>query len=516
VRQERLQELEEIVKEHPGKLDNLEETEVLIVQRLSDYREYTIAMKKLGDIAESISDTPSTETVESLKETLESRLNDIATEIEDNNSKKIEYTLKSERLKLEKEKVVCPKCKSDLRFCDSGLVAIDSDTPVPEQKNYAKLIREITRGISLLRSEESSLRKYLPQLSDLKIPNLQHTDPEFYENLEDHHAKLENTIKIRKETDAERQSIEEQLETESLGVTVSSLKKKCVRKRESFESLLADTDTDLRTTEELDTALEEIQKSQTLYSQLCDNVDRATTASDAAQSRLDKVLKDIQVQTHKLGGINRQALETKLEMYEKRVQKTTDKQDEDTRLSSQVDDYLNYVERSGQLDQWETKRDAFDDELKASSLELTGFLGLKERIAQAEVMAVDSVIASINEHTAHYLDTFFADDKLSVTIGMDPESPTKFVNNIEYKGNEYSSITQLSGGEFDRVTLASVCGINSMLGSPLLILDESLSSLDSEANTEIISFLHELATDKLVIVCSHEAVEGIFDTVIRF
>ena len=60
---------------------------------------------------------------------------------------------------------------------------------------------------------------------------------------------------------------------------------------------------------------------------------------------------------------------------------------------------------------------------------------------------------------------------------------------INYKGSVYDDISQLSGGEFDRCVLASVCGVNTMLGSNILILDESLASLDSDTNTDIINFL---------------------------
>jgi len=109
------------------------------------------------------------------------------------------------------------------------------------------------------------------------------------------------------------------------------------------------------------------------------------------------------------------------------------------------------------------------------------------------------------------LEQMFPDNKMIATLKT-VESGT-VETSIIYKGNEYTSIGQLSGGEFDRCTLASVCGINNMLNSQILMLDESLSALDADTNTEILMFLKEIAQEKLIIVCSHEAVKGIFDNV---
>jgi ABC-type transport system involved in cytochrome bd biosynthesis fused ATPase/permease subunit len=146
-------------------------------------------------------------------------------------------------------------------------------------------------------------------------------------------------------------------------------------------------------------------------------------------------------------------------------------------------------------------------------------LTLKDLYIQAEIIAMKTTISSINEHTRYYLDTFFSDNHISAVLeavykGKKVQT-LKINTGINYKGNDYDNINQLSGGEFDRCTLASVCGINSMLGSKILILDESLSSLDSDTNTDIIRFLKDLADDKLILVCSHEAVQGIFDDIVK-
>jgi len=102
------------------------------------------------------------------------------------------------------------------------------------------------------------------------------------------------------------------------------------------------------------------------------------------------------------------------------------------------------------------------------------------------------------------------------TVKTDKKGDSKMQMNtyIEYKGHVYDSINSLSGGERQRVNLAFLLAVNDLVGSKYLFLDESLSALDSETNTEVFSYLRELGGNKSIFVISHEAVNGIFDKVI--
>jgi len=191
--------------------------------------------------------------------------------------------------------------------------------------------------------------------------------------------------------------------------------------------------------------------------------------------------------------------------------------DEDLKLKPKIDEYLKWKKLKDELDKWEERGNVLKDCIKDLENKHTAILILKEKWAQAEIIALETTLQNINEHTRYYLDTFFTEHFIRAELAADfSQTKVQTQTTIEYKGNEYENIGQLSGGEFDRCTLASVCGINTMLKSPILILDESMSSLDSDNNTEILRFLGEFAQDKLIIVASHEAVIGIFDTVITF
>jgi ABC-type Mn2+/Zn2+ transport system ATPase subunit len=149
---------------------------------------------------------------------------------------------------------------------------------------------------------------------------------------------------------------------------------------------------------------------------------------------------------------------------------------------------------------------------------------LKDLYKQAELETVQSTLVRLNAITRHFLDVFFPEEPCRVSLFLEEKSVKKgretevsrlIQTTVEYKGNVYPSIHELSGGELDRCNLASICSVHTMMESPFLLLDESLSSLDATTNTEILGFLKEWSTDKLVLVCSHEAVRGIFDTIIE-
>jgi len=184
-----------------------------------------------------------------------------------------------------------------------------------------------------------------------------------------------------------------------------------------------------------------------------------------------------------------------------------------------VNSYIQILEYTKTKDTITSQMISLENDLKEKLNEQDGFIQLKEKYEQAELMALETAIQMFNQYTKFYLDTFFDQEpmiaKLVITYQKKKMKSLKIHPSIHYKGNEYDSIFQLSGGEIDRCSLASICGLNTMLNSPLLILDESLSSLDSDKNNEIITFLKDLAQDKLVLICSHEAVEGTFDRIIH-
>jgi DNA repair exonuclease SbcCD ATPase subunit len=77
------------------------------------------------------------------------------------------------------------------------------------------------------------------------------------------------------------------------------------------------------------------------------------------------------------------------------------------------------------------------------------------------------------------------------------------------------SLDGFSGGETDRISLGFSNAITTFSSFPLLMLDECISSLDTEMKDKVIRALRQQAkvTNKTIVLVCHDAVDGLFDHV---
>ena len=171
------------------------------------------------------------------------------------------------------------------------------------------------------------------------------------------------------------------------------------------------------------------------------------------------------------------------------------------------------------------KKDKFKDELEQSlasteqlKLKMLAALDLEQMSQVAEFTSLRRTIESINTTANLYLEDMFDTDLMTVKLEIDTESKRKSLKvSIEYRGDEYADIDELSGGERQKCNLAFIMAINDFVGSKMVMLDECLNNLDDASNSEILMYLKEAAssdTSRLYLVVSHEAVRGIFDDIV--
>lgn len=472
-----------------------------------------------------------------LQERLLAKVRETNESIESLQSKKTEWSVMMERLRLEKELIHCPSCNAGLKLQPDNTLALVTTSTIPlsgshdhstdvdsivdtvDCEHYSKLISDATKKIRLLESERKGLQSIYNKIECLEIPSLERVDEDYYRSLE---TMVESLCTFRAEQRKTLDTItrlKRELTSESFGAGVRNMYANLERERDKFEKLMGSvgtTNCGIKTSVELNDDLAELQRTKLERAGLVSTLTTKKREHRDATLRLESISRRISEANHRLSGVNLGAMEIARERIETQIRLAMEKQENDAAISEQLERYLHYTTESRKLETWVSQLEAHRNTIRALESKLVGFMGLKDAIAKAEVLAVDNVISTINEHTGYYLDTFFSEHHLSATIGTST-SGSKFVNKIEYRGNEYTGgVSELSGGEFDRVTLASICGINAMLNSPILMLDESLSSLDADTNTEIINFLKDLAENKLILVCSHEAVRGIFDRVVEF
>lgn len=159
-------------------------------------------------------------------------------------------------------------------------------------------------------------------------------------------------------------------------------------------------------------------------------------------------------------------------------------------------------------------------EVQALSQDVEALDDIRKTSIHVECQLLESTVEAINTTMATVLETMFDDPitaKLSLFRTLKTKSRTKPQVNlsISFRGGDYDNINQLSGGEGDRISLALTIALNLISPSPLLLLDECLSSLDGHYRESCIRALRLLIAQGKTILCiNHEDVEGFYDSTI--
>ena len=173
---------------------------------------------------------------------------------------------------------------------------------------------------------------------------------------------------------------------------------------------------------------------------------------------------------------------------------------------------VKYLEYQEEIEKLQREEEKITDEFKLMEKNCMRCSTILTGIEYAESKMLSKFIDTINHNLSIHLDAFFT-EPMTVFIKTFKENDKPTINlEIYYKGNE-TDLSNLSGGEYDRLNLALILTFNFLSQSKVLILDESLSSINQELSTDIIMHLKENKADKLVWMTQHQAVKGMFDNV---
>lgn len=153
---------------------------------------------------------------------------------------------------------------------------------------------------------------------------------------------------------------------------------------------------------------------------------------------------------------------------------------------------------------------------------LTNLQRLKTIALEVEGHALQETIDSINNVLSDITSTLFEKDR-EMLIRLSPFKQLKTKDRvkpminllIKYGSGEYDNINQLSGGEGDRISLAVTLALSLLNSCPLLLLDESMASLDADLKELSLKAIREIARNKTVIIINHEGTEGHYDQVLQ-
>ncbi len=181
-----------------------------------------------------------------------------------------------------------------------------------------------------------------------------------------------------------------------------------------------------------------------------------------------------------------------------------------------INSYFAYKKEKDQYDSWsKQKNELIINETLLRKKYATSQI-LYEKILEAESISLISIIESINSHVQVYIEEFFPDTPIIVSLSCFKEvkknNKPQINLDVNYEGND-CTLDSLSGGEADRIVLAFTLGLSEIFETPMLLLDEVTGSLDEKSTTIVFDTLKKHVNNKLVIVIAHQVTEGIFDDV---
>jgi exonuclease SbcC len=432
----------------------------------------------------------------------------------------------------------CPCCNSSLIIQDGNLVSakgnpidkkqakLDISNIVKNITNQKKEIEKISKEVILLSALDKQLRK-LKNDVDIKSRKIKELTKRYnsidLNILSDTFDELKEIKVYRSRLENEIEKISNKISKKELSYTLKKLETQLNMRRKEVEKLKikigiensSERDGDISESSETDYTEEELRdeiSSQLLLKQQVTILNKQlkdfTNQLDIARRELDKI---------NISSFS-DDYETKIKEIIYSIIKLEEKDKQHKKIDFEIQEYQEYLFKLKEYLKWDTKLQLCKTEETLSRKLLAMTELFLNKILEAESIAISQTIDNINYYMNFYLEKFFLDNPITVQITpyKETKKDIKPLINIEvgYKGSN-TDLNSLSGGEYDRVTLSIVLALNTIFGSNLLMLDESIVSLDSDLTNEILDVLKENLKEKLVIVVAHQIEEGVFDNVIK-
>jgi DNA repair protein SbcC/Rad50 len=428
------------------------------------------------------------------------------------------------KLILQQESYECPSCHVSLRFQDSELHLFEDDIPETENSidNVKKEITQLSRTVNkleyLVPEEENKLKRYIEIVADIASIEGQ------YEEEIPSKDEAESTIEYMKEykrtqgeLDKRRKKLESNIKDKVFSSSLELFKEQLAKQKETIKDIEKGLKKEKPITDVEEEELRhviQIQKQnkekmsgydkqiKSLSKELKIVTESLTEIKDKFASKYTQIREAVIVEAEISAKTEEiRMLKLKAVIHEQNVNK--------------IEEYNKYKEELGRYTEWTKKiQDFTESEAKARKRYSAATL-LKDKILEAESLAILNVISSINVHAQEYLDIFFPIDP--IVVRLLPFKTTKKKTSkpqvnleVDYKGME-ADISMLSGGELARVVLAYTLALAEIFNSPMIMLDESTASLDQDMTSIVMEGIRKNFGNKLTIIIAHQVISGDFD-----
>lgn len=439
---------------------------------------------------------------------------------------------KLSKLELARDSYHCPSCSSVLRLYEGQLALCPdtghtSDDP-QELENAEENVRMLNAKLkhakrTLIDQERNSklYEKYKAQRQELLAL---YEDHENHSSVDEFLTTLKDDVEYLREYKATQKALSKKIKhlasQEKMSETCRVLKKKVISMGTQLQRMEIESkpgeDLEIEDRKRLEILIDREKELRRQYNSLIET----KTEVESAQKR-----HEVEIQAAREKHKSRFKKVRPCELLERWGKKY---EDEITSLLEERHRHAITLEKIDLWQRYEEKRTSYESlknraaELKKKEYDARQRYGsvmtLKEKILEAESLAMLHIIETINTHARSFLDVFFPDNPISVQLK--PFKTTKksvkpsISVQIEYKGME-CDLMMLSGGELSRVVLAYTLALAEMFNTPLLLLDECTASLDQDMTGIVFDGIRENFNGKLTLIIAHQVISGTFDKVVR-
>jgi DNA repair exonuclease SbcCD ATPase subunit len=369
----------------------------------------------------------------------------------------------------------CPGCKVQLRIENNTLLLNEEGMKfelksVKNPNATEDLLASLRQDVAIFESKRSRIQGSIAGLVAMSLSVTEETEQDV--------AKLE-AIKIRK------------------------------TKMQKLESLQSASNIQIEPVSgSKETLTEQLQETVTSLRNLAKDLNHLENVKTQFQANANR-LKDIKTSKANLGSDTSSALEVKIQEEKHKLVDVKD-------MISMAINIIKTVELEAQYTR-------HTETLNAANRKHEKLKQIQNLAKQTEISILERSVQVLNEQVNQFLSVMVPDEQ-RMTVKFSTTKETKAGKErmvcsitIFYKNVHYDNYKQLSRGEGDRLSLAIMMAINSLTDGKFILLDETLSTLDSSAKLRILDMLKAFAgTKKRCIIASHDIVEGSFDDILNF
>jgi len=476
-------------------------------------------VNKIKEIYTKIKKEYNEENEENLLDKLNKKRDDLKINVEDIDKQIEELKIKIMELDNEIENLnktmKCPKCSSHLMIKNKNIELYKDNSNLLSISEYKITLEEYKKSKRILLEDKDKIIKNIDKIK-IDINNIIRSEQELKIIEQDGDSILKNIKKKIDDNKENKRDIESRLNKELDDRFIEILLKEDnfieMDDIKKWRDILEYDEIDIINLllEIVDNITEDMRERDN-YIKRIKEIDR----------EIDNNKKRINEYSSKIKDIDIKSIDNKREIIENIEKNLIDREREkelNDNINIEINKYVSYRDEINRYDKLKDRILISQEEEKIIIKRLSVSERLLKKINDSEALSITNTLNNINSLINYYINNFFTNNDIQMQLTPYKETSKgdkKSGLDIEiYYNGEKIGIDNLSGGEYDRCLLVLFLSFNSMINSDIILLDESLSSLNGELVEEIIDILKNSLKDKLVLITLHQANTGIFDHMI--